>query len=113
MKNITSAFVACVLSFLVGCASLGLAKPQSFDEQLAQAYGVHTAVLTATTQSLQGGQITSADAHAIDQQAGNARALLDAARQAEQAGDASGASSHLALALTALTALQSYLNNRS
>lgn len=95
---------------LAGCSTLGLASPQSFDEQLAEAYGVHTAVVSATATALTTGAITVAEATAAQTQETGARAMLDAAKAAETA-NPTGAASDLQLATTALTALQSYLNS--
>lgn len=95
---------------LAACATLGLASPQSFDGRLANAYGVHTAVVSATATALTSGSITVAEAQAVENQEASVRALLDAARTAEQGGNTSGAGNDLTLALSGLTALQSYLN---
>jgi hypothetical protein len=94
---------------LIGCKSLGLAQPQGFDQQLANAYGVHTAVVQATATALTAGSITPADAVAVQSMEKNARSLLDSAKAVEQVNPA-GAQQNLTLALSALTALQTYLN---
>jgi len=98
-----------VLLALSACQSLGLAPPQSFDEKLANAYGVHTAVVQATTTALSSGSISQADAIAVQGMEKNARTLLDSAKSIEQT-NPSGAQTNLGLALSALTALQTYLN---
>lgn len=95
---------------LSACASLGLSTPKGFDQQLAEAYSVHTAVLQATTTAVNAGSLTSAEATQVQSQANSARALLDSARVAETAGNTSGASNDLTLAVSALTALQNFLN---
>lgn len=97
------------LLMLTACKSLGLATPQSFDERLANAYGVHTAVVQATATALANGKIAAADAIAVQGMEKDARALLDSAKSVEQT-NPSGAQTNLSLALTALTALQTYLN---
>ena len=105
--------IAAILIALSGCSALGLNSPQSFDESLAQAYGVHTAVVSATATALTAGSITVAEAKAVETQAQSSRALLDAARAAEAPGGAApslSAQNDLTLAETALTALQTYLN---
>lgn len=99
---------ALCLTLLAGCQSLGLATPKGFDQQLAQAYAVHTAVLEAATTAVSDGAITSADAQQVATQAASARTLLDAARTAE-AVNPTGAQNELTLALTALSALQTFL----
>ena len=104
-------FTALALTFLVGCASLGLATPKGFDQQLATAYGVHTAVVSATAAALTSGSISSAEAAAVQTQALTARQLLDTAKTLETANPA-GASNDLTLASSALTAIQQFLNAR-
>ena len=96
-----------------GCASLGLTAPKGFDQQLASAYGVHTAVVSATTTALTNGAITSTEAQAVQTQALTSRTLLDTAKAAESAGNTAGASNNLSLALAGLTALQNYLNSQN
>jgi hypothetical protein len=71
--------------------------------------GVHTAVLDATASAVSAGTISTADAETVLKQADTARLALDTAKQAHDAGDVAGADSKLAIALTALTALQDYL----
>lgn len=108
---IASVGLMLVLSVIVGCGALGLTKPANFDQSLAQAYGTHTAVVQATDVALNAGSISVAEATLVQQQEKSVRAILDVARQAEVAGDTKAANSNLALALTGLTALQTYLNN--
>lgn len=104
--------VMLAVMLLSACASMGLSTPQGFDQQLAQAYGVHTAVLQATTTAVTVGSLSSAEATQVKTQADSARAFLDAARTAEQAGNTTAANSDLQLAVSALTALQTYLNSK-
>jgi hypothetical protein len=101
-----------LILLLSGCAQLGLAPAQNFDQKLAYAYGTHTAVLNATTASLNGKSITSADAEQVLKLANESRTLLDAARAAAGAGDPSTANGKLALATSILTQLQAYLRGR-
>jgi len=112
MMTRTRCFVtlACVLLALSACAQLGLSTPQSFDERLAQAYGAHTAVISATTTALTTGSISSTDAEHVQTIATTSRTLLDTAKAAETAGDTAGAQKNLVLAMSALQALQTYLN---
>lgn len=98
-----------ILLALGGCSALGLATPKGFDQQLAEAYGTHTAIVSATATALAAGSINSAQAAQVQTQAMSARALLDAAKAAETANPAA-AGNDLTLALTGLTALQSFLN---
>lgn len=109
MKKLAIALTLCAA--LAGCSAFGLTSPKGFDQSLAEAYGVHTAVVQATANALNAGSISVADAKAVRGLEQNARALLDTAKAAETAGDAAGAQKNLALAMTALTALQSYVNS--
>lgn len=100
-----------LLLILGSCAQLGLTTPQGFDQQLASAYGIHTAVISATTTALTAGSLSSADATQVQTIAVTSRTLLDTAKTAEVAGDTVGAQKNLVLATSALQALQTYLNN--
>lgn len=104
-------FLPVLVLILSGCSALGLATPKGFDQSLAQAYSVHTAVVQATTAAVNSGAITSAEATQVQAQTISSRALLDAAKAAETAGNTAGANSDLTLATAALTALQQYLNS--
>jgi hypothetical protein len=97
---------------LAGCQALGLASPKGFDQQLAEAYGVHTAVVSATTVAVSAGTISSAEAAQVQTQALSARTLLDTAKSVETS-NPTAAANDLALATAALTALQTYLNSRT
>jgi len=99
-----------LLVLLCSCAQLGLTTPKGFDQQLASAYGIHTAVISATTTALTSGSISSADAEHVQTIATTSRTLLDTAKAAETAGDTAGAQKNLVLAMSALQALQTYLN---
>jgi len=101
-----------LLSILLLADCGAFPEPKGFDQLLATAYGVHTSVVQATTTALMAGTISVHDAEAVQGMEKNARALLDTARTAEEAGNPSGALSELALATSALTALQSYLNSK-
>jgi hypothetical protein len=101
------------LAALVSCAQLGLAPAQSFNQQLAYAYGANTAALQAATSSLDAGGITSSDMEKVIDLHGQVRTLLDAAKATAATGDITTAQSKLALALTALTELQGYLRTHN
>jgi hypothetical protein len=68
-------------------------------------------VLQATTSAVTAGTLSTADAEAVLKQADTAKVVLDTAQAANAAGDAAGANSKLAIALTTLTALQDYLRS--
>lgn len=91
---------------LVACATL------SFDEELASAYSAHTAVVNAATQAVTTGTLSSAQGQEVLTMAKSSRSLLDAAKAAETAGNATGASNELQLASSALSALQTFVNNQ-
>jgi hypothetical protein len=105
-------FLPVLILVLSGCSALGLATPKGFDQQLATGYGVHTAVVQATTVALTSGSISSIEAEVVQKQALASRQMLDTAKSIETSNPA-GASNDLALATSALAALQSYLNSRS
>lgn len=112
MKQAISLFA--VLLILVGCAQLGLQPAEKFEEKLAYAYGVHTAVLDSTKASLTAPKptVTSAEATQVLKLADESRVILDASRVAFKAGDISTAEGKLLLATTILTQLQTYLRSK-
>ncbi len=110
MRPLRSVLPLLLILSLSACAALGQPTPKGFDQQLAEAYSVHTAVTQATTVALTAGSISVNDVTAVKGLVLNSRQLLDSALAAETAGNTAGASSELALALSALTALQTYLN---
>lgn len=101
-------FIATLLVLVVVC--LAACATLSFDEELASAYTAHTAVVNAATQAVTAGTLSSAQGQQVLTMAQSSRALLDAAKAAETAGNAPGASSELALASSALSALQTFVN---
>ncbi len=100
--------LGCAL-LLGACASVGVVQPETFNQRLAYAEGVHHAVLDATDSSLNAGMLSSEAAQAVATQADQAEALLNAAKAADAAGDPTTANAKLAIALTALQGLQDYL----
>jgi acetylglutamate kinase len=94
---------------IAGCASLGVAPAETFNQKVAYAIGVHTAVLEATTKGVTAGTISSVDAEAILKQADDSKILIDSAVALSASGDATGATNKLAIATAALSALQTYL----
>lgn len=112
MKNLKSYYVVALLVCLAGCAQLGLAPAQSFDQKLAYSYGAHTAVLKATTSALKAKSISSADAEHVAALADQSRQLLDAAKVASTGGDVTTATGRLLLATQILEQLQVYLRSK-
>lgn len=106
------AFLPFVL-LLAACAQLGLAPASTLTERLAYAYGTHTAVLQATTSSLDAGDIKSEDAERILKIADQSRQALDAAKLAIGAGDTQTAEGRLQLATAILIELQAYLRRKA
>lgn len=111
MRNLLAFSLGLVVTLIVACSALGLATPKGFDQQLATAYGVHTAVANATAVAVSTGALTSGEATQVQTQVLSARALLDTAKAVESANPAA-ASQDLTLAESALKALQTYLNSR-
>lgn len=97
---------------LTGCATLGTTPPKNFADREAYAVGAYTAVQHTVTISVGNGSMDTSDGVVVLKQAETAKAILDAARAASEAGDAAGADAKLATALTILNALQSYINSQ-
>jgi hypothetical protein len=108
LNRLTSAGLALCLIVGVGCANLGLAPPQSFDNQLAYAYGVHTAILETASAEVIAKSLTVADGNQVLQLADQSRTLLDSAKELETTNLVT-AQGKLTLATTILTQLQTYL----
>lgn len=113
-QTLSSAFVLLVLTVLVSaCGSGGIVKPQNFEQQLAYAYGTHTAVLQATANAVSYGALTSKDGEHVLKLADDTYLLLSSAKVAVGVGDMATAQGQLALATNILTQLQAYLNSKS
>ena len=104
-------FLAFTAMFLSGCPT-GLGQADTFNKQLAYAYGTHTAVLTAAANAVEAETLGVADAQQVLDLADQSRALLDAAKLAFSVGDLSTADGKLALATNILTQLRDYLNTK-
>lgn len=100
-----------LLMILSGCAALGIQSAQTFDQKVAYAAQVNTAVLTASTAALRAKQISSADHEQVLKMSGEAKVLTDSARLLSST-DPNAANAKLALATAVLTQLQTYLNSR-
>lgn len=97
-----------VILLLTGCAQLGLAPAQTFDQKLAYAYGTHTAVVQAAAGAVTSKALSKDDGTKVLALADQSRALLDAAKIA---GDPTEAGNKLLLATAILTQLQAYLQS--
>jgi hypothetical protein len=93
---------------LSGCSSFGAPAPKSADEGIAYAYGLYTGVEQGLANAVTAGEVSKATAAKVDQAAGEARSLLDAAKAAELA-DPSTSATDLARASAVLNALQGWL----
>jgi hypothetical protein len=91
-----------------GCAQLGLSKP-SIDQQILTADQAVTIILTATDNALLAKIITPAQAQSVSTIAHQVDPLLDAAKAANAAGNASSASSTLTLVNALIAGLQAYV----
>jgi hypothetical protein len=98
-----------ILIMLAACGGLGLQPAQSFQDRVAYALGVHTAVLQSATSAVNFGDITTEEARSLLELSDRARNLIDVARTVHAAGDIEGANQRLALALTVLQEIQNYL----
>jgi hypothetical protein len=112
MRKLRYYYAAFLLVCLAGCAQLGLAPAQNFEQKLAYAYGVHTAVLNATVSALDAKTIKSTDAEQVQTLATQSRSLLDAAKVASAGGDLTTANAKLLLGTQILEQLQAYLRSK-
>ena len=101
-----------ILGILFGCANLGLAPAESFEQKVAYAYGVHTAVLQSAANAVNHQDISIEEGKQVLNLADESRALLDASRQAFSFGDINTANGKLALATSILSQLQTYLRSK-
>ena len=112
MRNLKLHYLLFMLALLAGCAQLGLAPAQTFEQKLAYAYGTHTAVLNAATSALDAKTLKSTDAEQVIKLATESRVLLDAAKSANAVGDVNTANGKLLLGVQILEQLQIYLRAR-
>lgn len=101
-----------LVSFLSGCAALGLPTADSFNERLAVGYMTVTTVRATTATLLNAKKLTAEDGDNVLKSTDAARAGLDVARTLSKV-DMKAADSKLTMIRTTLTALQAYLTSRS
>lgn len=101
-----------LLLLVVGCATLGLPTPQSFNEKLLTAYTGVTAVRAGGDKLLEARKIGSADAENVQKQADNVRTGLDLAASMEDPVLAANKLTTTVAILTALQTYQAYLETR-
>lgn len=111
MKKFYNAFAVVATMLVIGCAQLGIATPQTFNQRLAVGYGAVTQVRETATTLLATSKISSADAQNVQTAADVARTGLDTARTMH-ATDPSGADNKLNAIRTGLQALIGYLATR-
>jgi hypothetical protein len=104
------AFLAMLAILMAGCAAWE--QPRTFEQQLAYAYGTHTALLESAANAVELGTLSPDDAGQVLRIADESRVLLDASRAAAGVGDVRTAEGQLALATNLLTQLQTYINAR-
>jgi len=108
LKRKSTAFAIAALFALNACTAFGVRSPETFNERLAVGYVTVTTVRTTALSLLQSRQISVEDAENVQAQADNARAGLDIAVTLSGT-DVTAAENRLAVSLTVLSALQSYL----
>lgn len=109
LRNHASLFFASLLlAACSGCAQLGLATPESFNEKVVVAYAACTHLRETATTLLAQKKITVEDAVNIQASADVARTGIDAARRLH-ASDPASANAKLDAIRTGLTALSTYL----
>jgi hypothetical protein len=117
-RTLNNAIAFIVLALMVACLSAGVSgcdvfgKPQTFEQQLAYAYGTHTSVLTAAANAVEHNTLSVADATQVLSMADDAKIMLDASRAAIGVGDVTTAEGQLKLATNVLQQLLDYLNAR-
>ncbi len=112
MKARYAPFYALLLVVLTACATLGVEAPKTFNERLAAGYATTTAARDTTATLLTSGKVSASDAQNVQAQLDNARAGLDLAREIHAANPPAG-DAKLDAVVTALTALQAYLQSRT
>lgn len=106
MRNAIAFLSGFTLMVIVGCASIGLETPKTFNERIAYTTEGVRAVVQTTTKALTVGTIKRDEAISIREIATEAANLLDAANIAYNAGDVQTAEGRLAMVQSILTALQ-------
>jgi hypothetical protein len=99
-----------LLAILAACQSLGIPQPQTFQEKVDYAYGIHAAVLETEAAGLESRQITDAEGLQVLKIADGAQSLLDSAT-AVAATNPTGANAKLAAATKTLLELQQLLRS--
>ncbi len=111
MRHVRNLAWAFTLAVLVGCAALGVPKPETFNQRLASGYATVTTVRQTTLTLLESRTISSADAQNVQNQANTAREGLDVARDIHRTLPQAG-EDKLAVTNAVLQSLQKYLASK-
>lgn len=104
--------VVLLVLLLAGCGSMGLYTPQTVGERIDYGYGIGTAVIAAAGDGVASGRLSKDDGRYVLKAADNAWDILKGADAAVNLGDAVAAQDRLTLALSILTELQKFLNQK-
>lgn len=107
-RSLNLAIASFMLALVVGCAALGSATPDTFNQKLAVGVATVAEVRTTAATLLQAGKISVADAKNVQASADVAREGFNVARGLAST-DLTAASTRLDVANAALKALQAYL----
>lgn len=107
MKLAPRYLLATLILLLAACVAMEGAR--SFDERAAYAIGAIAAARDTAASMLERGRLTKEQGREVQSLADRARAGVDLATATYDKGDISGAEGQLALALSVLTALETYL----
>ncbi len=99
-------------SLILVTACAGLAKPETFDQRLAYAYGSLAAVRQTAADLVVATRITPQDGQKVLEETDAVRVVLDASRSAYAGKDLSTAEAKLVAAQSLLTTIQRWLQAR-
>jgi hypothetical protein len=100
-----------LLILLSACASLNIPAPTTFNQKALAAINSVDTIVQSTTTLLAAGKISKADAQQVHDQAVNLKTGIELAEQVHATNPDAG-DDKLAATITALTALQGYLQTR-
>jgi hypothetical protein len=111
MRSLKIAVLAPLLALLTACGSMGVPKPETFNEGVVAAYSAVTSARTVASTLLSAGKITRDDAINIQRQADRAREAIDVARALHDV-DSVAAQDKLSATIAILQVLNDYLASR-
>lgn len=112
MKRLAVIPLSVILSLMIGCASIGLPVPETFNQKLIVGYSTVTAIRTTNAMLLDASAITADDGENVSKAADVARTGLDVARALSRT-DMTAAEGKLTAVRTTIAALSAYLSTRS